>query len=100
MILENLLLKQQTNIPFLFLSPQSRSLERENESSYIIRSYIAWQEQSPQKVLSGNEIESIMSPIIIEPKSQGTLNEIFGLWKGRNISLDKIREQQWGRRIK
>lgn len=100
MIPENQALKQQTNIPFSFLTPEFRSLERENKSFYIIRSYIAWEEQSPEKTLSNKEIESIMSPIIIEPKSQGTLDEVFGLWKGRNISLDKIRKQQWERRIK
>ena len=30
--------------------------------------------------------------------SSGTLDEVFGLWKGKNISLDKIREEQWERK--
>ncbi len=28
---------------------------------------------------------------------KGTLNEIFGLWKDKEIDLDKFRQEQWGR---
>lgn len=35
-----------------------------------------------------------------EAETKGSLDELFGLWKDRNISLDKIREQQWARKAK
>lgn len=35
-----------------------------------------------------------------EPESNGNLEEVFGIWKGKNISLDKIRGQQWERKTK
>ena len=31
---------------------------------------------------------------------ENSLDEVFGIWKGRNISLDKIREEQWVRKSK
>jgi hypothetical protein len=33
-------------------------------------------------------------------KAKSNLEEVFGLWKGKEISLDKVREQQWRRKIK
>lgn len=61
---------------------------------------------------SGRSISpiAIMKENIVKPennykkkdtaKSTGNFDEVFGLWKGKNISLDKIRNQQWGKRIK
>ena len=31
-------------------------------------------------------------------ESKSSLDEVFGIWKNRDISLNKIREQQWRRR--
>jgi hypothetical protein len=33
-----------------------------------------------------------------EEKSEGSLDSVFGIWKGRKVSVDKIREEQWGRK--
>jgi hypothetical protein len=30
-------------------------------------------------------------------ESKSSLDEVFGIWKNRNIRLNKIREQQWQR---
>jgi hypothetical protein len=30
-------------------------------------------------------------------KATSNLEEVFGLWKDKDISLDKVRAQQWGR---
>jgi hypothetical protein len=27
-----------------------------------------------------------------------SLNDVFGIWKGKKINLDKVREEQWGKR--
>ena len=33
-------------------------------------------------------------------KATSNLEEVFGIWKDKDISLDKVREQQWGRKTK
>ncbi|MEI6817018.1 MAG: hypothetical protein WCL14_10445 [Bacteroidota bacterium] len=33
-------------------------------------------------------------------KSTSNLEEVFGLWKGKDISLDKVRTKQWERKGK
>lgn len=45
-------------------------------------------------------MKETMSKSVDTTKSIGNFDEIFGLWKGKNISLNKIRDQQWGKRIK
>lgn len=100
MIQDNIPLNPLTDNTFSLRNPEFYTLERENKSFYIIRSYKTLDEELPQKVLSEEEIESIISPTINKFKLQGSFDEVFGLWKGRKINLDEIREQQWGRKIR
>jgi hypothetical protein len=45
-------------------------------------------------------IGSIIAQSAKEQKkvSESDIDNIFGMWKGKNISLDKIRENQWARK--
>lgn len=46
-----------------------------------------------QKGSHKKSTEDIDTSLTIENKS--SLDEVFGLWKNRNVSLGEIREQQW-----
>jgi hypothetical protein len=35
---------------------------------------------------------------VSEPSAKYNLNDAFGIWKNKKISLDKVREEQWGRK--
>lgn len=41
---------------------------------------------------------SQQSPSVMETKSEYTLDDVFGIWKNKKNSLDKVREEQWGKR--
>jgi hypothetical protein len=36
--------------------------------------------------------------VVSEPASKYTLDDVFGIWKNKKNSLDKVREEQWGKR--
>lgn len=93
--------------PYVFLPAEFFKISKEIEvqrkenshgscSSY---SYYIPLGQSKKQNTSIEEVESFISPVVKEFKSKGSIDEVFGLWKDRNISLDEIREQQWGRKI-
>lgn len=52
------------------------------------------------KECSDIEIESSDKSNVHESNSQNSIDEIFGLWKGRRVRIEKIREQQWQRKTK
>lgn len=52
------------------------------------------------KECSNIEIESSDKSNVHESNSQNSIDEIFGLWKGRRVRIEKIREQQWQRKTK
>jgi hypothetical protein len=37
-------------------------------------------------------------PVVSEPSAEYKLNDVFGMWKGKKGNLNKVREEQWGKR--
>jgi|GEM_PF-2126135 len=76
----------------------------------LLKAEIEVEEESNNNSGSRLSRNAIMKENIVKPennykkketaRSTGHLDEVFGLWRGKNISLDKIRNQQWGKRIK
>ena len=36
--------------------------------------------------------------VVSEPETKYTLDDVFGIWKNKKNTLDKVREEQWGKR--
>lgn len=62
--------------------------QAEENDTYSLGSKTAFSSQPESKEAISEE----------EVKTEGSLDELFGLWKDRSVNLDKIREQQWGRK--